>query len=141
MKHYTLVRIMAFCKMYVPTCDILQDSWKRKLRQKFKNIRRPSRAERAGIEVPEKKRKLEVPPQNTEQPTASDLAEYEEHCQHLNKVYESHKWTVAGMTTLMEVTAKQRSMWIKEESPTVTSILQKFPCLQEPTLVSMHLDT
>lgn len=101
-------------------------------------MRRPVRAEKVGItiDVPKKKRKVEVPP--AEEPTASDQAAYEEHCKHLQKVYNSQKWTMASMATLLEETAQQRTKWIKEEGPTVINILQRFPCLREPTLVSIY---
>lgn len=57
--------------------QLYQVSWNRKLRQKFKNLQPPARAEIAGIDVPvcEKKRKVEVP---SEEPTSSDIAEHEQ---------------------------------------------------------------
>lgn len=119
--------------------QLYQDSWKRKLRQKFKNLRRPARAEKAGItnDVPvcEKKRKVEVP--SLEEPSPSDIAEYDENCKYLQKVYSSQKWTEVGMATLLEETADQRNKWITKENPTVAVIRDRFPCLQEANLVSI----
>ena len=124
----------------------MQDLWKRKLCQKFKNLRRPSRSEKAGIPfdldstVPEKKQKVEasIKEEPTLSLTFSDIAEYNEHCKHLQKVYSSHKWTEVGIATLLEETAAQHTKWILQESLTVAVILDKFPCLKEPKLVSIH---
>ena len=122
----------------------LQDSWKRKLCQKFKNLRRPSRSEKAGITidpdatVPDKKRKVEASIKEEPTLSLSDIEEYNEHCKHLQKVYYSHKWTEVGMATLLEETAAQRTKWILQESPTVAVILEKFPCLKEPKLVRIR---
>ena len=42
------------------------------------------------------------------------------------------------MATLLEETVAQRTKWILQESPTVAVILDKFPCLKEPKLVSIR---
>ena len=40
------------------------------------------------------------------------------------------------MIALLEATSTQRRLWINEESPPVSEILEKFPCFEEPKLVS-----
>ena len=103
---------------------------------KFQNLRRPGRFQKAGLLVPTppaKKQKndtIEASP-----PTASDLAEYEQHVTHLIKVYTSKKWYLAYMVSLLELTAKLRRQWIKEELPSVSEVIDKFPCLVEPKIV------
>jgi len=107
---------------------------------KFKNLRRPTRAHKAGIDVspPVKKQKRDeaVKPAT---PSASDVAEYEQHIGHMKKAYSSKKWSLANMITLLELTAGLRRQWILEECPTVREVLDKFPCLAEPKLVSSQL--
>ena len=130
-----------FSSLQRVSLKLYQDSWKRKLRQKFKNLRRPARAEKAGIaaiDVPvsEKKRKIEAP--SPDGPTPSDIAEYDENCKYLQKVYKSQKWSEVGMATLLEETADQRNKWIRKESPTVAVIFDRFPCLKEANLVSIR---
>ena len=113
-----------------------QDSWKNKFKIKFKNLRRPGRSQKAGLLVPPlpaKKQKniyIEASP-----PTASDLAEYEQRVTHLIKVYTSKKLSLAYMVSLLELTAKLRRQWIKEELPSVYEVIDKFPCLVEPKIV------
>ena len=103
---------------------------------KFKNLRWPGRPQKAGLSVPPppaKKQKndtIEASP-----PTASDLAEYEQHVTHLIKVYTSKKWSLAYMVSLLELTAKLRRQWIKEELPSVSEVIDKFLCLDEPKIV------
>ena len=114
-----------------------QDSWKKKLKMKFQNLRWPERSQKAGLLVPPppaKKQKkydtIEASP-----PTASDLAEYEQHVTHLMKVYTSKKLSLAYMVSLLELTAKLCRLWIKEELPSVPEVIDKFPCLVEPKIV------
>ena len=99
---------------------------------KFKNLRRPGRAYKAGIVVPPSKK-----PKVTAEQSASDLAEYEQHISQIKKSYSSHKWSVGNLATLLELTSILCRQWINEESPTVKEVLEKFPCLSEPKLVSI----
>ena len=64
------------------------------LRTKFKNLRRPARAQKSGIvvEPPRKKQKAASP----EVATESDLAEYRRHAAYLQQTYRSKKWTLSG---------------------------------------------
>lgn len=124
----------------IPVHTVVQGSWKRKLRQKFKNLRRPARARKAGITVPPpaKKKKDEgsIEPSGSIGPSLSDLAEYDQHINHIQKCYSSQKWSVASMTQLLQETAVERRRWIREDCPSVKEVLLKFPCLTEPKLVS-----
>ena len=40
------------------------------------------------------------------------------------------------MFILMQQTASLRRQWIIKKSPTVQAVLEMFPCLQDPTMVS-----
>ena len=110
---------------------------------KFKNLRRPSRSEKAGIEVsPAAKRiKVDTTESTVSTPSASDEAAYDRHVKHLQKVYDSQKWSVPRLTSLMEETAVVRRQWITNECPPVKVILEKFPCLKEPKIVSCNTFT
>ena len=116
---------------------LFKDSWKKILIQKFKNLRRPERAEKAGIEIPPAKRRRgdEETASSSPSPSASDRAEYDKHIQHLQKTYASQKWSLANMSSLLDETATQRRRWIMEDCPSVKDVLSKFPCLKESKLV------
>ncbi len=105
---------------------------------KFKNLRRPSTAGKAGITVPPRlKNKLDTLLKTASvQPSTSDVAEYEHHIKHLQKCYKSKKWSVTSMILLLEQTAVLRRKWIQDECPIVKEVIEKFPCLTEPKLVS-----
>ncbi len=106
---------------------------------KFKNLRRPSRAAKAGVNTPPpKKMKTDGAHEVTVvELSASDLAEYEQHVKHLKKTYMSQKWSLTSMQGLLEQTATIRQRWIRDEIPPVRQVLEKFPCLKEPKLVSL----
>ena len=98
---------------------------------KFMNIRRPARASKVDIPVPPLKRaKTET------NLSPSSVAEYESHIKHLQKSYKSNKWSLSSMIALLEATSTQRRLWINKENPPVSEILEKFPCFEEPKLVS-----
>ena len=95
---------------------------------KFKNLRRPVRAEKIGITVPfREKEKAST--------SALDMAEYEKHIKQIKKCYSSQKWSITNMAILLEETAPQRRKWILEKCPPVTEVIESFPCLKEPKLV------
>ena len=116
---------------------LFKDSWKKKLIQKFKNLRRPERAEKAGIEIPPAKRRRgdEEATSSSPSPSASDRAEYDKHIQRLQKTYTLQKWSLANMSSLLDETATQHRWWIMEDCPSVKDVLSKFPCLMESKLI------
>lgn len=71
--------------------SLLQASWKEMLRTKFKNLRRPARAQKSGIAVEPLRKKPKTV--SSEGVTESDLAEYR-HVAYLKQTYP--KWTLAG---------------------------------------------
>ena len=115
----------------------LQGSWKKKLRMKFRNLRRPARAHKAGITIPPPaKKKKDDESVEPAAPSISDMAEYEQHINYIKKSYSSQKWSIASMSQLLQETAEERRRWIREDCPSVKDVLLKFPCLAEPKLVS-----
>lgn len=101
---------------------------------KFKNLRRPARAKAAGIviEPPAAKKARK----DKEDDVAVDHVGYERHVEYLQNSYASKKWSVVNMMTLLEQTAYQRRKWIFDESPSISEILEKFPCFADPRIVS-----
>ena len=105
------------------------------MRTKFKNLRRPDRADKAGIVIPPPApKKVKVCDDVSEQ-SHSSTAEYERHIQYIQHSYSSKKWSFASMVTLMEQTADRRREWITTEGPSVKEVLEKFPCLADPRIV------
>eukprot|EP00731_Ephydatia_muelleri_P034379 Em0057g11a len=101
------------------------DSWKQKLVSKFKNLRRPSTSSRVGVCQSEKEN-------NKTEMLHSD--EYERHIKELKRQY-SGKWVLSSLLSLMNVTEANRRHWIEIEIPPVTAVLEKFPCLVEPSVM------
>lgn len=66
------------------------------------------------------------------------MAEYEHHIQFLQRSYASKKWSVSSMITLMEQTADMRREWVQRDEPSVSQLLEKFPCLADPRIVRFH---
>lgn len=85
------------------------------LRTKFENIRRPVRAEKAGLAVPPpvKRPKVVSSAPDVSTFTDSDIAEYQRHVVYLKQTYTSKKWSLSGMKILLEQTSQQRRLWIK----------------------------
>lgn len=129
---------------------------------KFKNLRRPERKQRLGvsddISPPLKKKKVDSPSKKSSSAvtatglssylncsslftvvadsSSSDMATYEQNISYLQKNYRSHKYSISTISLLLEETRTLRRKWISQENPSVKSILEKFPCFQEPNFVS-----
>ena len=104
---------------------------------KFKNLRRPARAEKAGIQLPPQKKAKMDSSDSASTSSDADVVEYDQHVKYLQKCYISQKWSLASMATLLKQTATLRRKWIFESNPPIKEILEKFPCLKEPKLVTM----
>lgn len=125
-----------------------QDSWRKKLRMKFKNLCRPKRAQKAGITVNPRSKKLKsttdcssksvscIPIQSVSG-GQSDVAQYEKHVAFLQKSYASKKWVLSTMLTILDETAVIRRKWIEEDHPSVSQVLLKFPCFEDSRIVSI----
>ena len=102
---------------------------------KFKNLRRPARAQKAGIAVPPPAKRVK---KDSEDIIVSPIDQegYERHLEHIKRSYNSKKWSVPNMAILLEETAIQRRSWITNENPPVKLVLEKFPCLADPKVVS-----
>lgn len=100
---------------------------------KFKNIRRPTRSKKAGIALtgpPKKKARM----QNDD---IEDEPGYDRHVEYLQQLYSSKRASIHSILTVLEQTAQRRRTWIFSESPpTVKEIMEKFPCFNDPRIVS-----
>ena len=124
----------------VHTCTyICQSSWRRQLRTKFKNLRRPDRASKAGIAVPPapKKARIVISLESPKGPSSSSMAEYERHIQFLQESYSSNKWSLSSMLTLVKETADKCREWIQTTGPSVKQVLETFPCFADPRIVRL----
>ena len=101
---------------------------------KFKNLRRPSRAEKAGIGLKPPTKKIRVEdedqPSTSTEASSSDKAEYDKHVKFLHKTYSSQKWSMVSITSLLCETAVLRRKWIMEDGPPVQDVLDMYPCFK-----------
>ena len=104
-------------------------------------MHRPDRASKAGIVVPPALQKVKVAAsiECHDEPSASSMAEYERHIQFLQRSYATKKWSIASMLTLMDQTAELLRKWVQKDSPSVSQLLEKFPCLSDPRIVSLFI--
>lgn len=122
---------------------LYQDSWKKKLRNRFKNIRRPQRAAKLGLTIIKKAKTEETESEASltvteAAPSCSDLDEYERHVRRIQKLYSGRKWVMSQFSILLVETFSIRRKWILEDSPSAEDVLEKFPCLKECSLVKLN---
>ena len=76
------------------------------MRTKFRNLRRPSRAEKAGIAVPPPPKKFKKASVDSitavQAPSESDIAEYTRHIEFIRRSYQSKRWSQKSMITLLQ---------------------------------------
>ena len=111
---------------------------------KFKNLRRPPRAEKVGIVILplNAKAKDEVGGSDGQSVSAKledDDETYNQHVKFLKQSFNSSKWSLASIANLLEETSSQRRWWISNQKPLVETVLEKFPCLTDPTIVGYHV--
>lgn len=102
----------------------------KKLKQKFKNLHRHERAEKAGIILPIKRTSEEL----SSVVDQSDSDVYDRHNTKMLSEYLSGKWSYNSFSTLMEETFHRRRIYLK--SHPVVEAIEHFPWLKEPSLVS-----
>lgn len=110
---------------------------------KFKNVRRPPRAAKAGILVePQAKRFKSADVDDVDDDHDHDTKgrnefdEYDKNVQYLKKLWNSKKWSLAVVLELVEQTATSRRKWILEDCPSISEVLVSFPCFADPRIVS-----
>ena len=103
-------------------------------------MRRPSRSDKAGVTVPPlpKRVKKASSEASTLAVSSDDDGEYDKHIGFLQRSFQSNKWSHGSMLVLMEETAEHRRRWIRDESPSVQLVLEKFPFLADPRVVSVY---
>lgn len=135
----TAVERRRVCQRLVETHHTLKDSvgsgydsWARKLTDKFKNLHRSDRAEKAGIKLQPIKR-AKVDEVDEMFPTSTDLEVYDRHNTKMHTDYLSGKWSVSSISSLMEETFYERKKYLKGNP--VAQAMDQFPWLKEPALI------
>ena len=104
---------------------------------KFKNIRWPSRATKAGIVVEPPTKKVKLTEETDENEDNNREEGYEKNLQYLKKLWKSKKWSLPVILELVEQTATGRRKWIVEDCPPVSEFFECFPCFADPRIVSL----
>lgn len=104
----------------------IQGSWGSKLCTKFKNLCRPSRAQKADTIIPPPSKRIKSSPAIPvlAVQSGSDTAQYDKHVSFIQRSFQSKKWSMPSMLTLLEETAEQQRSWISDETPSVTEVLE-----------------
>ncbi len=53
---------------------------------------------------------------------------YNRHVNFLKQSFNSSKWSLASIASLLEETSSQRRWWISNQKPSVETVLETFPC-------------
>lgn len=112
-----------------------QRTWKEMLRTKFRDLRWPARAKTAGIVVSLPPNKAGSGISTSVVRSASDTAEYHHHIDFIKCSYRSKKWLQScNMFGRLQQRAQLCRNWIANECPSVTDVLDSFPCLANPRI-------
>ena len=106
---------------------------------KFKNIRRPPRAAKAGIVVEPLAKKLKLTSGSNDSEDDDETSgkdEYDKNVLYLKKIWHSKKWSLTVIMELVEQTANGRRKWIIEDCPPISEVLACFSCFADPRIVS-----
>ena len=109
---------------------------------KFKNVRRPPRAAKAGILVEPQAKRFKSGRVDDDDGGGGNTSgmdkhdEYDKNVQYLKKLWNSKKWFLAVVMELVEQTATSRRKWILEGCPLISEVLVSFPCFADPRIVS-----
>ena len=103
---------------------------------KFKNIRRLTRAAKAGVVVEPQAKKLKLTSVSDDNVDTSGKDEYDKNVRYLKKLWHSKKWSLTVVMELVEQTATDRRKWILEDSPPISEVLACFPCFADARVVS-----
>ena len=104
---------------------------------KFKNIRQPARATKAGIAVEPQAKKPKITDVSDDDDNNTNGEEYDKNVQYLKKLWNSKKWSLPVILQLVEQTATGRRKWIVEDCPAVSELLDCFPCFADPRIMSL----
>ena len=86
--------------------SLLKDSWCKKLREKFKNLHRNDRAQKAGIVLPTKKSKIDIEEAELASESGTDMDVYKRNDMKLRNDFLSGKWSFNSLSILIEDTFK-----------------------------------
>lgn len=136
-----LTGVLPFVKDYVHFHFFsLQGSWKIKLRDRLKHMRRPAKGqshdkENEPVERPPKRQKTGPTrlDETTEEP--EDEQSFSENVKAMKQETAKKKPKISHLKPLMDSTFSGRRHWVKTEMPPVTTIMEEFPALNIPRLV------
>ena len=121
-------------------------SWKIKIRDRLKHMRRPAKREigdkeNLPVEKPSKRRKTAPSrlDETTEPLEPEDEQRFRDDVKEMEQQTARKKRKLAHLKPLMDSTFSGRRHWIKTEMPPVDTIIKKFPALKIPRLVSIEL--
>ena len=120
----------------------LKGSWKIKIRDRLKHMRRPSKRvtsdkENQPVETPSKRRKTRPNrlDEATEDLEPEDEQSFRDDLKEMERETAKKKTKIARLKPLMDSTFSGRRHWVKTEMPPVSIIMEKFPALKIPRLV------
>ena len=120
-------------------------SWKIKIRDRLKHMRRPAKREISNkenmpVENPSKRRKTGSSrlDETTEPLEPDDEQRFRDDVKKMEQQTAKKKTKIAHLKPLMDSTFSGRRHWIKTEMPPVYTIIEKFPALKIPRLVSIE---
>ena len=121
---------------------LIQMSWVKTLKNRFKNIRRIPRQIRTGLEFGLPTRKAEKSLKASFHPIPQvsgkllDDATYGRHRATLEKKQKKTTKSQSTITSLMRETCSNRRKWITEDMPSVAEVVNEFPQLKTYAIVS-----
>ena len=128
---------------------IIQGSWKEKLRNRFKFIRRPTNKAYSedetqssdGPPLPKRQKKASKSARLGSESVGTfsdDETTYETKVKELQQECKKKKRekSIAAMLDMTQSTFKRRRQWILSETPSVSDILMKFPSFKHRKIVS-----
>ena len=127
---------------YTHTHITQKGSWKIKVRDRLKHMRRPSKRqvsdkENLPVDPPSKRRKKGANrlDEATEEIDPEDEQNFRDNIKEMECEAAKRKPKVSRLKLLMDATFSGRRHWVKTEMPPVSAIMEKFPALKIPRLV------
>ncbi len=121
---------------------LLQGSWKTKLRDRFKFLRRPHISD-CNDSPPSKRRKIDKRIGSNPLDDDPNSDSFEENLAVLTLECRKKKRdrSIANILRLTAITYTTRRKWIIEQQPTVSEVLEKYPSLDLKKVVSVFVCT
>ena len=124
--------------MYILYALFLKLTWKSKLRDRFKFLRRPPQLSSSADDVQGPVSKRPKLTKDVQEFSKREMEDYEDNVKSLKKEMEK-KPRSSELCSLMEQTYQIRKKWIYEAQPPIADILTKFPAFRKPKVVSLFI--